>query len=322
MENNQLISIIIPVYNVEPYLSKCIKSIINQTYKKLEIILINDGSTDNSLKICKEYAKKDSRIKVINKKNGGLSSARNKGIENSKGKYLIFIDSDDYIDLTMVEKLYTNLLENNADISICNHYYDYQNNNLKVKSFPKDKLLVTEKEKYYNIYNDYSVATIIACAKIYKREIFNDIKYPIGMVHEDEAIVLDILEKANRISYFNEPLYYYVQRQNSITNKFNLKRLDIITIHENRINKLKEKKDEYLLYLEYKTYTKRLIKIIVPGLYSIKENEKAKYYKEKYQKLIKYILSNFNISNKERIKWVIIKIFPNLYQKKVKFFSK
>ena len=316
MNKKELISIIVPIYNVEKYLETCIESIIKQTYKKIEIILVNDGSTDNCLQICEKYAATDKRIKVINKENGGLSDARNKGIEKATGKYLIFIDSDDYIDVQMVEKLYTNLIENKADISICNHYYDYQNGNIKFKKFPNKELISNKEKKFYNIYNDYSVSTITAWGKIYKKEIFNNIKYPVGKIHEDEAIVLDILNIAKKISYFDEPLYYYVQRNNSITSNFNIKRLDIISVHESRINKLKKKNNKELLYLEYKTYIKRLIKIIVPGLYSIGEKEKANYYKEKYNYLIKYILSNFKISTKEKLQWIVIKTFPNLYTKK------
>lgn len=316
MKKNELISIIVPIYNVEKYLPKCIESIINQTYKNLEIILVDDGSKDDCPKICDKYKKEDKRIKVIHKENGGLSDARNKGLEISKGKYLIFVDSDDYIDMHMVEKLYNDLIENNADISICNHYRDYQNGILEVKNFPNKKVVVTKEEIFYNIYNNYSVPTIISWGKIYKKALFKNIRYPLGKLHEDEAIIIDILANTSRISYFDEPLYYYVQRQDSITKQFNLKRLDIIPIHESRIEKIKNNYSKELLYLEYRAYIKRLIKIIVPGLNSIGEFEKADYYEKKYKDLITYVASNFKISNKEKLKWFIIKYFPKLYLRK------
>jgi len=131
---NELISIIVPIYNVEIYLEKCLNSIINQTYKNIEILLINDGSSDNSLRICKKYQKKDKRIVLINKKNGGLSSARNAGIDKASGNYLLFIDSDDYIEIDMIEKLYNNIKSNNADISICNFFITKKNKDRKNKS--------------------------------------------------------------------------------------------------------------------------------------------------------------------------------------------
>lgn len=318
----ELISVIVPIYNVEKYLSKCINSILEQTYKNLEIILIDDGSDDSSPQICDKYSKKDKRIKVIHKENKGVSSSRNKGLELSTGKYIVFVDSDDYIDKQMIEKLYNNLIENKADISVCNHYYNYQKDTFELKKFLHQKLTIDNNDKFYNIYNDYSLSTIIPWGKIYKKEIFANIRYPIGKIHEDEAIILDILTKASRVSYFDEPLYYYVKRDNSITNNFNLKRLDIIDIHESRIKKLKNNYSDNLLYLEYSTYIKRLVKIIIPGLYSINEYEKATYYQKKYKKLISYVLSNFKISNKEKIKWIIIKYFPSLYLKKHNITSK
>ena len=122
MKKNDLISVIVPVYKVEQYLNECIKSIINQTYKNLEIILVNDGSPDDCGKMCDIWAKKDNRIKVIHKKNGGLSDARNCGIDIANGKYIQFVDSDDLLELDMIDFLYTNIQKYNCDISICSNY--------------------------------------------------------------------------------------------------------------------------------------------------------------------------------------------------------
>ena len=141
MKNIDLISIIIPVYNVEQYLSRCIDSVINQTYKNLEIILIDDGSTDDSGEICDEYALKDNRIKVMHKQNGGVSSARNEGLDISKGNYIGFIDSDDFIEKDMYEFLYDLLTKNNCDISCCNKFIFKDNKFIASKSFPKGNVL-------------------------------------------------------------------------------------------------------------------------------------------------------------------------------------
>lgn len=128
---NDLISIIVPVYNVEKYLNKCIDSIINQTYKNIEIILVDDGSTDNSGKICDEYLLRDSRIKVIHKNNGGLSSARNEGINISSGEYIGFVDSDDWVEPNMYEEMYKKILYSNADIVDCGYWKEYENKSIK-----------------------------------------------------------------------------------------------------------------------------------------------------------------------------------------------
>lgn len=175
----ELISVIIPVYNVEKYLNKSIESVIKQTYKELEIILVDDGSTDSSGKICDEFAQKDDRIKVIHKKNGGLSDARNAGISEAKGKYLGFIDSDDYIDKNFYEILYNVLKKYNSDISICKHretYTDYEENTSKLEI--KEQVFNTEQALkellLFGEVNNY------AWNKLYKKELFNEINYPVG----------------------------------------------------------------------------------------------------------------------------------------------
>ena len=317
MKNCDLISVIVPIYNVEKYLKKCIESIIQQTYDNLEIILINDGSTDNSPKICDNYAKKDKRIKVIHKKNGGLSDARNYGLEIATGKYISFVDSDDYIHKQMIEKLYNNLKANYSDISICNICNVYPNGKKMNLSIPETSV-VEQKQKFYNIYNKYSVVTVVAWNKLYKKEIFKTIRYPLGKVHEDEWIIFDILKNAQKISYLNEPLYYYIQREESISNSFNLKRLHIIEVHENRLKQLKGHDD--LLKMEYIAYILCLSRKIIPGLYAIKNKQKAKEYRKKNKQLINYTLKNYQLSKKDKISFYLIKISPLLYVKTYKLY--
>ena len=212
------VTIIIPVYNVEKYLNKCVQSVMNQTYSDLEIILVDDGSPDNCPKMCDNLAKSDSRIKVIHKQNGGLSDARNAGIDVATGEYLMFVDSDDYIAPTMVEKLYTALKTANADISICNFFYvgemngdDYseRNTNLPIKN----EIITSE--------------FVLKNNKLYKKEVFENIRFQVGKLHEDEYIFHEIFFNANKIACISDGLYYYVQRKDSIMgNKMNYKRLD------------------------------------------------------------------------------------------------
>lgn len=237
-----LISIIIPVYNVEEYLNQCLDSIINQSYNNLEIIIIDDGSTDNSSKICDEFAIKDNRIKVIHKSNGGLSDARNIGIENSNGKYIFFVDSDDFIDNIMIEKLYKLIKANDADISMCNFTY-YYNDDLKhelIESPVKNDIL-NRQEAIDKLFEEKNWFYVVAWNKLYKKEIWDDIKFPKGYIHEDEAVIHKVFMKCNKIVTTSESLYFYRQVKGSIMNSgFNEKRLDKYYALSDRIVFLKD----------------------------------------------------------------------------------
>ena len=220
MANQELISVIVPIYNVEKYLKKCIDSIINQTYKNLEIILVDDGSPDNCGKICDEYAKNDKRIKVIHKKNGGLSDARNAGIDIAKGKYIGFVDSDDYIVSDMYEYLYNILIENSSDISICDYEYYYEKNNIIGKSNNvKINETVDKKEALRRLMGN-SIGNY-AWNKLYKRDLFNDVRYPVGKKMEDCGTTYKLFYLSNKITIGNERKYYYLQRDDSILHKKN-----------------------------------------------------------------------------------------------------
>ncbi len=231
----ELISVIIPVYKVEKYLERCIDSVINQTYTNLEIILVDDGSPDNCGKICDEYAKKDRRIKVIHKENGGLSSARNAGIDVAKGRYLSFVDSDDYVNEKFIERLYELLKEYDADISQCDF--------VKTSGEKPD----VDTEEVVNVYDSISlldsmyeigsVHFVVAWNKLYKSELFKEIRYPEGKIHEDEAIIHLLIHKANKCVRTNKQMYYYFINENGIMNsKFSEKRLDIFYAFNSRID--------------------------------------------------------------------------------------
>lgn len=213
---NDLISIIIPVYKVEKYLEKCIESVLKQTYTNLQIILVDDGSPDNCGKICDEYAKKDSRIEVIHKVNGGLSDARNVGIAKAKGKYIGFVDSDDYIKEDMYEILINLIKEYDADVSICNLYdvidgKEYiRNNENGIQEYSRLEIL---KE----VLLDKNIQSY-AWNKLYKKELFDEIKYPIGKKYEDIGTTFYVFEKCNKIVVTSKPEYYYLKRSDSLVN--------------------------------------------------------------------------------------------------------
>ena len=216
-----MISVIVPIYNVEDYLEKCIVSIQNQTYKEIEIILVDDGSPDNCGRICDEYAKTDTRIKVIHKVNGGLSDARNAGISYAVGQYIVFVDADDYIHPQMLEVLYHNLIMEDADISVCGFRNVIEEEKvllplLDVNSIPRESfcdLDIMEQLEYNNL------ITVVAWNKLYRRKLFLNLRYPKGKVHEDEFIIHQILHLCKKVVYTKEKLYYYLQRKGSITEK-------------------------------------------------------------------------------------------------------
>lgn len=225
--NNPLVTVIVPVYKVEPYLRRCLDSIVNQTYKNLEIILIDDGSPDNCGVICDEYAEIDKRIKVIHKKNGGLSSARNVGLDVFKGEYVSFVDSDDVVSLDMIEYLYDLISDNNAEISVCLH--EIVRDNHRWISFKNvNNQTVTPKECIKKLlYND-GVDTS-AWAKLYKASLFNNVRYPQGKLFEDIATTYKLFFNANRIALGNEAKYSYILRNSSIVgSSFNEKKLDLL----------------------------------------------------------------------------------------------
>ena len=211
-----LISIIVPIYNVEAYLAKCINSIINQTYGNLEIFLVDDGSPDRCGLICDEYAKQDARIKVIHKKNGGLSDARNVAIDVAKGEYITFVDSDDYVANDYVESLYKLILENDAQMSItrCIPFFE-GTNPVHIRQTKITKVFDTNNALISLFYQkDFDNA---AWAKMYHCSLFkSDIRYPTGWLYEDLPTTYKLMMLCNKIAFSSYENYYYLLRKDSI----------------------------------------------------------------------------------------------------------
>lgn len=251
-----MISVIVPVYNVGKYLNRCIQSILMQTYKDFELILVNDGSTDGSELLCEQYAKTYACITVIHQENAGLSAARNAGISAAKGEYITFIDSDDFIHAKMLEILCSNLEEYDADLSICDFRKlkeeelipDETGENI-VECFDGSAVMQQLFEKEIN--------TIVAWNKLYKRHIFNRVKFREGKLHEDEYMVHYLLYECKRTVYTSCKLYYYMQHAGTIMSSLmNQKRLqDIIQAYIERLSFFEEKHME-----EY--YEKTFIKLV------------------------------------------------------------
>ena len=235
---DSLISIIIPVYNVEKYLKKCIDSVCNQTYKNIEIILVDDGSTDSSGKICDEYAGIDGRIKVVHKENGGLSDARNTGIENASGKLIAFIDSDDYVSQSMIDLLYKKLSYDNSDIALCGVAHINENGeivNNSIESLSVYDGVLTADETMYKLCSPEGGYYSIICNKLFKKELFDGIRFPLGKINEDEFVVHELFGKCSKISCINTKMYFHVLHSGSIMHQpYSIKNLDKVEAYVNR----------------------------------------------------------------------------------------
>lgn len=281
------ISIIVPVYNMGKYLSRCVDSLIQQTYSNIEIILVNDGSIDNSGLLCDSYAKKDSRIVVIHKLNGGLSDARNIGLEVATGEYVGFVDSDDYIDKDMYESLYYTMKDHNTYIGVCGRY------NVTETSI-SEQFTLYESEKWSN---KESVRRLLlwdgidssACDKLFHHSLFKDKKFPYGKNNEDIFLIPFIIDSVSHIVHIGKPKYYYYQRDGSITSEqFNLKKMDLLEanqiIFDGFINKYPTLRNE-LVYFKAKGLVYLNIKILSSD-YKIE-------FRDEFRKLYRLLLKNF-----------------------------
>lgn len=255
-----MISVIVPIYKVEQYLSRCVDSIITQTYKDIEIILVNDGSPDRCGQICDEYAQEDARVRVVHKVNGGLSDARNAGLEIAKGEYVTFIDSDDFVALNMLEHLVNRLIQYDAGIVQCEHLRVYKDSmvqdttlkinqptssslrgtasgneagcgNLDVGMSNEEDVVMTGLEAMESCLTEHCHVKVNTWAKLYRRDLFidNDIRFPVGRIHEDNFTTYKLCYFAKTVVCSSNCLYFYLIREDSIMEKpFSLERLDVV----------------------------------------------------------------------------------------------
>lgn len=218
MGENPIISVIVPVFNVDKYLDQCIGSILNQTFTDFELILVNDGSFDYSYKICKEYAAKDSRVRVLSQENKGMSAARNLGIENAKGQYLSFVDSDDYVVPEYLDCLYTILIENDAEVVIGEYYRYNEETNMLYYHITDDDLSPSKLDRDESINNLLTMDNFTAAwGKLYKKSIFDSLRFPEGRYYEDNHVQIKIYLKSKSTYYIRRNLYCYRITANGIT---------------------------------------------------------------------------------------------------------
>ena len=229
----ELVSVVVPVYKVERYLDKCIGSIVKQTYTNLEIILVDDGSPDNCPRMCDEWAEKDSRIRVIHKENGGLSDARNAALDICTGTYVVFVDSDDYIHQDCVSYLVELITENKAELAICGVWHVTEAGKQLNCFDNNDRRYVMDQRQALKEMCEGTLFGNSACAKIIPLRFFDDVRFPVGRLYEDLAIMYKLFLKMQTIVFGQRALYYYVWRDNSITKSaFSFRQLDMVTYAE------------------------------------------------------------------------------------------
>ena len=295
MENHK-ISIVVPVFNVERYLDRCLKSLTNQTYTNIEIVLIDDGSTDSSGEKCNEWGNKDKRIKVIHKENGGLGSARNRGIKESTGEYIGFVDSDDWVSTSMFERLHDLCVKYRADISCCGIKYvssedvqeDYSEEQINVYTQEEYAL------KYFKISSNETVH--YAVNKLYRMSIGKKIVYPEGLIDEDVEGFIYALINSQRIVSSSQVMYYYWQNIDGISYKwFSPKQLDLLKVWKNVLSVCQKEKQEWV---EYADLNRKRAYFGLLSRLALNPKEEDKQFKD----IEKQLLENLKMNKKDLLR--------------------
>lgn len=308
------ISIVIPAYNVEKYIERTLESIITQTYNNIEIIIVNDGSVDKTLKKCQELINRDKRIKIYSIENSGQSVARNFGISKATGKYITFIDSDDYVDNDYIEYLYRLLKDNEAEISICSYKAIYPNGAIitqedKNKKYILNSCEAIEKTLYHEDFN------VSVWAKMYERKFFDTVKFPEGKIFEEVETVYKLFLQANKIAVGLESKYNYMIRNGStLTGSFSEKKLYLIEAYKN-MGKEVEKvfpnlKDAIMRANVYANISTLRQMIFCNPRWKDKEKEICEYIKNNY----KTVLKNKRVAKRDKIACVLIRINTDLFK--------
>ncbi len=304
------ISVIVPVYKVEKYLDKCVKSILNQTFGDFELFLVDDGSPDRCPEMCDEWAKNDSRIKVIHKKNGGLSDARNVALDVMTGKYVCFVDSDDWIPDDSLQTMYDAIIDSGADLAIGNMIGVTEDGETFKQYWPaEEKKVETGKNKFY------SMNQPCAQNRLYKSYIFQTLRFPVGKLYEDAFVFHHILENVESIVFTGKTNYFYLIRSNSIMrNKYTVRNMDLIeavidqadTLDKNEMHEMAMEKRMFI----YSQLSAAYAFLDKSDTVAIKRREEfVQVYKRIYPELMYYQKSN----NKQRIRLFLLRYFPELH---------
>ncbi len=292
------ISVIVPVYNIGKYIGRCLESIINQTYDNLEILVIDDGSKDNSGEICDHYAQKDGRIKVIHKENGGVSSARNLGLKMATGDYISFVDGDDYIDNRMYEILLNNLVSTKSDISICDFMTTGVDDDKTI--FINNIYELSNEDAIKHLYIDKDLTFVSLCSKVYKIEIFHNVIMPCISCAEDNYILYKLLYKSNKIVYTPSKLYKYYQRGNSAVHTFDESSANDFEAFDIQMEFWKSQNRMDLFRLCFERNFKRLIMTLDCSGSAQKCDNFNDILKNKYEKTVKKHIKNLKVGPIEK----------------------
>jgi len=294
------ISIVVPVYNCHDYLEKCLDSLIHQTYQNLEIVLVDDGSKDDSGAICDRYAIKDKRIKVIHQENGGVAIARNVGVKNTSGKYIGFVDSDDFIELNMYESLYQSLTHNQADIACCGRIDEPMNR----KVFQLDEPIVYDKQQAMESFLLTKTIGGSFCEKLYRRELLEDINFITEYIPDDFITLYSIFKKANKISHTGLASYHYLYRTSSVSHsKFNPKYVGLTIYSKQILNDVQESFPSLVDEAQYLFFHKT----IYGAKLAIKDSGK----KQDLQTFVKEIKENYTEIQKNKYLERSYKVFAS-----------
>ena len=300
------VSVIVPIYNVEKYLEKCINSLLSQTLEDIQIILVNDGSKDNSGNIAKEYEKNNKdRVIYVEKENGGLSDARNYGLKYATGDFIAFLDSDDYIEKNAYEEMYNKAIEENADYVECDFIWEFPN-----------KIRVDKQYPYKNKKDMLSFVRVVAWNKLIKRQLItdNNLEFPKGLRYEDVEFTYKLIPFVNKFAYVDKPFIHYVQREDSIANVQNERTAEIFTVLDNVIEFYKKNNiyEEYRNELEY-NYARYLLCSSLKRMCKIKDKTiREKLLTESWERL------NLNFPNwKENVILKTVNIGKNKYMRTV-----
>lgn len=316
VNGGSLISIIIPVYNVEKYLNACVSSVCNQTYDNLEIILIDDGSTDRSGQICDSWKNQDNRIVVIHQLNKGVSAARNAALSIARGDYIGFVDSDDEIDAEMYEKLYHKLTQSQCQMALCAYETIDEEGNLCKRIYENLPESILTMEHYLELINvnvrNHCALTVV-WNKLYSRKILEELRFTEGAVHEDEFFLNDVLPRVNKVAVLQEPLYRYRQRQQSIMHvSFSAKRLSYFYAVRNRVILCEEQKyGENCIRLTARECMNTGVRfwLLITNRKIVSTEERMQFYNDVLEVVLKYRRYG---TLKQRLLWDLFHFTPNL----------
>ncbi len=312
------ISIIVPVYKVEPYIHKCVDSILNQTFKDFELILVDDGSPDNCGKICDEYAQKDNRVKVIHKENGGQATARNAALDIARGEYIGFVDSDDYIEPDMYELLYTMCVGYNCDIANCSSTIYFKD---RIQVNGGHGFMIHDTKEAMKIAIEGILYDECLWTKLIRRSLFNGLRIPIGIAYEDTAFTYKLIDRADRVCCKGEPKYNYIKHDDSTMDRAikNVK-IDAVLVYKEMYNFMEQSYPELcdLVILKLTNNTLSLMNLII-------KSGNFDKYKENYFKIAKILNDKFsrtirlkNYPMNVKILLIANKINPILYKQILK----